>query len=244
MKMKIESNVKRLLALGLCSLFFSAPLWADAPTASIQKIFGTVELKKAGADWTPAKAGDALETSTLISTGFKSTAFILVGNTSLLVRPITRLSLKELLSRNETETVNVALQTGRIRLNVQPPAGGRVDFTITMPTATASVRGTEFDIDPQSIQVREGTVRYQALTQAVSRPVLVGAGQTTWVNSDTGGAVNPLAAAELNRGLPALSGGAALPPSSGGASLAPPFGGPARENSGGTLSVQVTLESK
>ena len=63
----------------------------------IKELSGTVELKPAGqADYTAAKAGDAVARDTVVSTGFKSSALITVGSTTLTVRPLTRLSLAEI----------------------------------------------------------------------------------------------------------------------------------------------------
>jgi hypothetical protein len=226
-----EQKMKRILMMVLFSLTLSF-LWAQA--AIIREISGTVELKPNDqADWIPAKTGDAIAVSAIISTGFKSAAVIAVGNSTLLVRPLTRLSLSELLSRNETETVELNLRTGRVRVEVTPPAGGKTDFTVRAPTATASVRGTVFDIDTLNLRVIEGTVRYEGAARAC--PVLVNTGQSTWVDSGTGKASNPVTAAETSRALPALPGGASVPA----------LGGVQPENnSPGSLSVTVTLASQ
>jgi hypothetical protein len=47
--------------------------------------------------WVSAVAGDRIEKDTLISTGFKSSAVILLGNSVLMVQPVTRLSLEEII---------------------------------------------------------------------------------------------------------------------------------------------------
>jgi hypothetical protein len=209
-------------------------LWAQAPEALIREIAGTVELKPAGqTEWVPAKAGDMIAASTVLSTGFKSTALIAVGNSTLAVRPLTRLSLEELVSRDGTETVQVSLRTGRLRAVVAPPTGEKINFTVRTPTATASVRGTVFDIDALNLRVREGAVRYEAAAAPAVRPVRVSAGQNTWVDSDSGGTLNPLTAAEVDRSLPALPGGASVPAPEGGARPA---------LSQGALALAVTLE--
>jgi hypothetical protein len=187
-------------------------LFAQNPQAVIREMSGTVELKKSGsADWAAAKEGDSIGKDTVISTGFKSMAVLAAGNSTIMVRPLTRLSLAELMSRNETETVNVSLSTGRIRVDVKPPAGSRADFTVQTPTATASVRGTSFEMNTMSIQVLEGSVNYTPVNAAVVRPVVVSAGQESWIDDSTGGAVQPMAAAETARTLPVLPGQNAVP---------------------------------
>ena len=196
--------MKRLMVL---MFFLTGALFAQSPDALIKEITGTVELKKSGADaWVPAKPGDSVEKDTIVSTGFKSSALLVVGNSTLMVRPLTRLSLAALLvNQDNAETINVALSTGRIQVGVKPPAGGRTDFTVTTPIATASVRGTEFEMDAANLAVNEGKVSY-ASNDAQARPVTVSAGQTTWVDSGSNKAVNPFVAGEINRALPALPG--------------------------------------
>jgi hypothetical protein len=43
-------------------------------------------------------------------------------------------------------------------VNVKPPLGGKTDFTVRSPIATASVRGTVFDFDGSRLLVEEGRV--------------------------------------------------------------------------------------
>jgi hypothetical protein len=100
-------------------------------------------------------------------------AIIVVGNTTLTVRPLTRLSLAEISSSAGTENINVNLQTGRVRVDVKPPAGTRANATVQSPTATASVRGTSFEMDTFSIKVFEGNVGYSG-TDGLATPVSAG----------------------------------------------------------------------
>ena len=128
----------------------------------ITELAGTVELKPAGeANFIPAKAGDRVVRDTIISTGFKSSALIKAGSALLTVRPLTRLSFSEISSSSGSESLNVSIQTGRVRVDVKPPAGTRTAMTVQSPIATASVRGTSFEFDTQSITVLEGTVAFQ-----------------------------------------------------------------------------------
>jgi hypothetical protein len=124
----------------------------------IQEISGTVEIKRGSSAWVPAAKGDAVLGDTLISTGFRSVAVLILGNSTLTVRPLTRLSVEEISRMAEDERVSLNLQTGRIRAEVTPPAGGRTEFTVRSPEATASVRGTIFEFDSVNLAVQEGTV--------------------------------------------------------------------------------------
>ena len=153
-----------------------------AQNGIITELTGTVELKHSGqADFVPASAGDTVENNTIVSTGLKSTALITAGSAVLTVRPLTRLSFSEIKSAAESETINVNLQTGRVRVDVTPPTGTKTEFTIRSPTTTASVRGTSFEFDTQSINVLEGTVSFQGGGNQV---MLVGAGSSSDIGAN------------------------------------------------------------
>jgi hypothetical protein len=184
-----------------------------AQNAVVAELSGTVELKRAGSStFVPARAGDTLARSTVISTGFKSSAVINLGNSRLIVRPLTRLTLEELTSEQGNERVSLELRSGRVRAEVAPPVGGRTDFTVRSPSATASVRGTVFDFDTAALSVSEGAV---AFSGADGRIVLVEAGDSSRVDERTGAAEDSLvsSAAELLPPLPAGTGtGSVLKP--------------------------------
>ncbi|MDR1105579.1 MAG: FecR domain-containing protein, partial [Treponema sp.] len=152
--------------------------------AVIRDIAGTVEVKLPGADdWTPAEAGMFIANNTSISTGFKSTAILVLGESLVTVRPLTRLTLDELIRGQSNDTVALSLRTGRIRAEVRPPAGGKTDFTVRAPVATASVRGPAFDLDPVNLNVTEGLVRY--IVTGTGAAVSVGAGRSSAVNTES-----------------------------------------------------------
>ncbi|GHV93782.1 iron dicitrate transporter FecR [Spirochaetia bacterium] len=145
----------------LIALFCGMPLCAQDLTALIQEMNGTVEVKQSGSSvWAPARQGMRLEKSSAISTGVRSSAVLLIGDSKVIVRPITRLSIEEIAARQGSEQVNLFLQTGKVRGEVKPPAGGRTNFSVRSPSATASVRGTVFEFNTQKLTVQEGQVRY------------------------------------------------------------------------------------
>ena len=155
---------------------------AFAQNGVITGMSGTVELMKAGSSaFVPARTGDEVAMSTIVSTGFKSTALIKAGNTVITVRPLTRLSLAELSASAGTETLNVSLQTGRVQIDVNPPAGTRVTMTVRGPTATASVRGTTFIFDTRNISVQKGTVAFRGKRGPV---MLIPAGSSSQTQED------------------------------------------------------------
>jgi hypothetical protein len=193
----------------LLTACFSVPVFAQ--TAVIRELNGTVEVKRsADAGWTRAAAGMRLERDMSISTGFKSTALISLGNSTLTVRPLTRISLEELAASPEAEKTTLFLRTGRIRADVAPPAGGgKVNFQVRSPSATASVRGTEFDMDLSNVTMYSGTV---AFAGSDGVPVMVGAGQSGYAGA--AGEVSPGLSPHLPLGILPGSGGRAAVQSS------------------------------
>jgi hypothetical protein len=161
--------------------------------AFFREINGTVEVKAPGSTaWVSAAVGDRVENRTVISTGFKSTAALVVGNSVITVRPVTRLTLEEMVRSREGEQVSLRLQTGRIRADVKPPVEGNIAFTVRSPIATASVRGTSFEFDTETLRVAEGRVAYSLDN---GRGVYVAAGGMSYVDETGNTVVDPFDAA-------------------------------------------------
>ncbi|MDR1374660.1 MAG: FecR domain-containing protein [Treponema sp.] len=154
-----------------------------AQEAYIREYTGTVEVQAPGAAWTAAAAGMPITGDTRISTGFKSTAVIVTGNSTLLLRPLTRLTLEELRKFQGDEDVRFYLQSGRVKADVHPPEGGTTNFTVRSPVATASVRGTSFEFDGVNLRTGEGLVH---VTGRDGAGVYVGAGHKTVSDPETG----------------------------------------------------------
>ena len=151
-------------------------------TGTIRELTGEVELKRTETSaFIKAKAGDTVAADTIISTGFKSTAIIEIGSSSITVRPLTRLSLAEIQSISDTETLSMKLQTGRVRVDVKPPAGTKANCTVQGPGATASVRGTSFEFDTFNLKVNEGRVAFQGNR---GREILIPAGMASYIDAD------------------------------------------------------------
>ena len=180
---------KGICAFVLMLAGMSAAVSAFAQNGMIKELTGTVELKNASsASFTAAKAGDMVNQDTVVSTSFKSTALIEVGSTVITVRPLTRLTLTEIRASSESETLNVSLQTGRVRVDVKPPAGARASMTVSSPTATASVRGTSFEFDSRNLYVISGNVLFKG-TRGMYTLITTGSESAT----DQNGSANPLA---------------------------------------------------
>ncbi|MDR1059361.1 MAG: FecR family protein, partial [Treponema sp.] len=192
------------LLLGAAVLF--------AQEAVIREITGTVEVKGPGAAaWSPAARGQAVGRDVMISTGFKSSAVIAIGDSTLTVQPLTRLSLEELIRGDGRERVAINLRAGRIRAEVRPPEGMKTDFTVKSPVATASVRGTSFEFDGVALKVDEGRVHVAGGDGAGT---YVAAGHEVKMDMETGrtSGVIERAREELTPPVPAGTGGAVEAP--------------------------------
>jgi hypothetical protein len=178
--------MKKLFA-GIVILLSTVLLFAQEGKdveALIRECTGTVEIMMPGETvWKLAEPGQVIGGDTKISTGFKSTALIALGNSTLIVRPLTRLSLSEIVNIQGDETVSIGLQTGRVRAEVKAPSGGTTSFTVQSPMVTASVRGTSFDFDGTNLNVDEGRVH---LSGGDGTGVYIGAGQRTASSHQTG----------------------------------------------------------
>lgn len=157
----------------------AASLDAQELYGVIRGCSGNVEVKFPGGDWIPARAGMQIQSSGLISTGFKSTAMLTLGNSTILVRPLTRLSLEALAVRNGEEQISLSLRAGRIRAEVSPPPDSKVAFTVKSPAVTASVRGTSFDFDGSNLRVLSGTVAFMGRDKVT---VFAGTDQKAGIN--------------------------------------------------------------
>lgn len=192
----------RKYAIALAMLAFAAMSAAAATvSATIVEAAGKVEYQLPGKAWKAAKAGDVLSKGTLVSTGFKSTVVLKVGTSTITVKPITRLSLEEILQSDKGTQTQLFLMAGRVKAEVTPQAGQTTEFQVKSPTATASVRGTGFEFDGVNLIVEHGAVRLLS-PSGMSRSV--GAGEFCYIASD--GSVPAPAAAAAGNGLDDVGG--------------------------------------
>jgi hypothetical protein len=173
-------------------------IFAQNENAVILELSGDVQLKHPGSnDFTEANAGDVVMRNSIVFTGFRSTALIAVGSSVIRVKPLTRLSLAEIQSSSSTETTNVDLHTGRVKVDVSPPSGTNAKVTVQSPTATATSHGTSFEFDMFNIRVNEGKAAFSGFS---GHAAIVNAGGSNFlgVNKEP---VNPANAIE-NSSLP------------------------------------------
>jgi len=162
---------------------------AFAQSGVIKDITGQVELKAPGsASFVAAKIGDNLTENTIISTDFKSVALIEVGSVVLTVRPLTRLTLTEIYASAGNEILSVNLQAGRVRVDLNPPAGLKASASVSSNVASSSARGTSFEFDTRNLQVHEGRVIFKG---TIGQGTPVNAGSSVSLGQG-GSAVNPV----------------------------------------------------
>ena len=193
--------MKQKGVIAIVFLFCAGHIFAQ--TGKIVELAGKVEIKKPGAlNFIEAKIGNEITSDTIISTGLRSFALVALGSTQLTIRPLTLLTLKEISSTAETETLNVNLQTGRVRVTVNPPAGARASMSVSSPMATASVRGTVFEFNTQELLVLEGAVYFQGANGKVK---MIRAVNTSEIIDD-GIAADPIDMLVFKLNLPPLAG--------------------------------------
>lgn len=151
--------MKKILILVCAACAFAASAFAG-PVATLGDIKGKVEVKLAKGDWTTATEGMKIDLNTTISTGFDSTATLAIEKTTVVVRPLTRLTLDKLLEQSPGSTsTSLFLRVGSVQAKVKATVPGTPqDFKVQSPYSTASVRGTEFEYDGLTLSVTEGTV--------------------------------------------------------------------------------------
>jgi hypothetical protein len=178
--------MKKLVFLA-CFLSLSAGLFA-AEAAVFREVKGKVEYQLEGEDWMPAKVGATLPKGAVISTGFKSTAALEVLGSVIMIKPLTRMVLDELVRTSSGTKTGLTLLSGKVKTEVKPSsATSATVFDVKSPTATASVRGTGFEFDGENILVNHGNVEFSN-NWGVSRSVQGGEFSSA---GGKGGSVSP-----------------------------------------------------
>jgi hypothetical protein len=174
--------------IGLIAVFvIVSAVFVTAQEAVFSEINGKVEYQLAGGEWQSAKLGDKVGKGSMVSTGFKSSAVLKVDATSISLKPITRLSLEELLKTQGGTSTQLFLLAGRVKADVPPQPGQTTDFRVNSPTATASVRGTSFEFDGVNLVVDRGVVKLGAPTPRI----IAGGGGNAPVNAAPPGGTGP-----------------------------------------------------
>jgi len=128
--------------------------------AVIKEISGKVEIKQPGKDWVPAEKNQEVSKGAMLSTGFNSFAVLDLGTSKIQMKPLSRMTLDELMKSEGAVKTAVNLRVGRVRVQVDKSEGLKHDFTVKTPVSTAAVRGTEFDFDGLRLKVLSGLVAF------------------------------------------------------------------------------------
>lgn len=151
---------KLILSVILSALAFSS----FAMQATVVSTKGKAEVQTGGS-WIALKAGDTLDQGSVIQTGFKSEIILKIKESTVTVAPLSRITLQTLAEREGLngaqgkDETSIFLDTGSLRSNVQKSADRRVGFTVRSPVATASVRGTIFDMKARYRSVNLSTIQ-------------------------------------------------------------------------------------
>jgi len=136
----------------LISIILTAAAFSSfAMEAEVISTTGKAE-SQVGGNWVALKNGDILSQGSVIQTGFKSEIVLKIKESTVTVAPLSRLTLQQLAekeglagARGKDETT-IYLDTGSLKSKVQKSPDRRVGFTVRSPVATASVRGTDFQV--------------------------------------------------------------------------------------------------
>lgn len=175
----MNRNTAIITALWL--LFFTIAPLSARERGVIKELNGKVEIRTSGGTWTAARDGDPVDKGTTISTGFNSRAVIVLVDSEVLVRPLTRMTLRELLQQEGNIKTELDLQVGRVRAAVKSASGVRHDFSVLTSTSTASVRGTIIEGDGEEWFSDSGDF---VVSNRTGQRVTVGSGQSTLVTGN------------------------------------------------------------
>lgn len=120
---------------------------------------GKVEYQNDAGVWKPLSAGTALTSGTMISTGFKSEATVKLGASILTIKALTRMTLTQLVEKEDTVNTELYLEVGNVKAEVNSFNNKKNAFSVKSPAATASVRGTVFEMGDELV-ITQGTVQF------------------------------------------------------------------------------------
>jgi hypothetical protein len=180
------------LCAALCLVAAGFASAADL-SATVVKITGKAEVQKDGA-WVALTVGQVLPVGATVSTGFRSELQLKIGPSTVVVKALTRLTIKDLVQAGGAAKTDLYLAVGKIDAEVnKSDTVTEQNFTVGSPVSTASVRGTSFTFDGVNLSVSRGVVDFSDLrgnTVQVpigesARAVVSGGTQSTLVSPRT-----------------------------------------------------------
>ena len=189
MKNKLISTISCLLFL--CSLAMAQEPGSQSVTvtstgATISDFKGKVSLQLPGQALMSPSRGQVLPPETTVNTDDGRLLLKLSDGSEVLVRPHTRVVIKE---PESSAWRYLQLLLGRIRTQVQKHLGGTPSFQIGTPSAVISVRGTQFDVEVDrrgftEVDVHEGVVELES-SSGHGESVMIRAGFSSRVSMDS-----------------------------------------------------------
>jgi hypothetical protein len=126
-------------SIATVAVFFACVALASALSGQIMAVSGKVEYQDGKGSWKPLKTGDTINSGYVISTGFKSETTIKLGESILTVKPLTRMTLSQLVEREDIVDTELYLdEVGNVRAEVKSLNNKKNGFTVKSPIATAS----------------------------------------------------------------------------------------------------------
>lgn len=165
----------------------SAPVSAPYAGATISDFKGKVGIQLPAQAFSAPVRGEVLPPDTTVNTDDGRLLLKLSDGSDLLVRPHTKLLLKQ---PEVSGWKYFQLLVGRVRTQIQKRLGGSPAFQIGTPSAVISVRGTRFDVEVDrrgftQVDVDEGVVELEAVTGR-GEAVMITAGFSSRVGMETG----------------------------------------------------------
>jgi hypothetical protein len=151
--------MKRMPIFVFALALFGSVAPVFALTGEVVATSGKVEIQDQDGGWKTLKKGDAISEGTMISTGFKSEATVKLGGSVLTIRPLTRMTLTQLVEKEDTVTTELYLEVGNVKAEVNSFNNKKNGFKVKSPVATASVRGTVFEMGEELVILR-GAVEF------------------------------------------------------------------------------------
>ena len=122
----------------IITLVLAVSAMSFAVDARIQSVTGSVYIMNGDGVWDEGVEGMIVQPGYTVSTGFDSTASISMGDSTLIVSPVSRLTIDELTRVNGTVSTDLFLHLGRVRAEVHSAEGLKNDFRLRSTASTAS----------------------------------------------------------------------------------------------------------
>ena len=163
--------IRTKISMVCAALIFAAATFAAADdlSATVVKITGKATIQK-GDDWAALAQGQVLPIGATVSTGFRSELQLKIGPSTVTVKALSRLTVKDLALTGTAAKTDLYLAVGKIDAEVnKSEAVTEQKFTVGSPVSTASVRGTSFSFDGINLRVGRGIVDFSDLRGNVVR---------------------------------------------------------------------------